>query len=41
MIIIKSKREIELMREPCKVTAEMLNDLAGFIKPGVSTMDIS
>ena len=41
MIIIKSKREIELMREPCKVTAEMLEDLAGFIRPGVSTMDIS
>ena len=41
MIIIKSKREIELMREPCKVTAELLDDLAGFIRPGVSTMDIS
>ena len=41
MIIIKSKREIELMREPCKVTAEMLEDLAGFIRPGISTMDIS
>ena len=41
MIIIKSKREIELMREPCKVTAELLDDLAGFIRPGISTMDIS
>ena len=41
MIIIKSKREIELMREPCRVTAELLNDLADFIRPGVSTMDIS
>lgn len=41
MIVIKSKREIELMREPCKVTAELLHDLAEFIKPGVSTHDIS
>ena len=40
MIIIKSKREIELMRDPCKVTAELLDDLAGFIRPGISTMDI-
>ena len=31
MIIIKSKREIELMKEPCKVTAELLNDLADFL----------
>ena len=41
MIVIKSKREIELMREPCKVTAELLRDLEDFIKPGVSTQDIS
>lgn len=41
MIVIKSKREIELMREPCKVTAELLHDLADYIKPGVSTKDIS
>lgn len=40
MIIIKSKREIDLMREPCKVTAELFEDLAGFIKPGISTKDI-
>ena len=41
MIIIKSKREIELMREPCKVTAELLNDLAEFVRPGISTMDVN
>lgn len=41
MIVIKSKREIELMREPCKVTAELLKDLESFIRPGISTMDIS
>ena len=41
MIVIKSKREIELMREPCKVTAELLADLEDFVKPGLSTMDIN
>ena len=41
MIIIKSKREIELMREPCKVTAEILRDLEGYIKPGMTTHDIN
>ena len=41
MIIIKSKREIELMREPCKVTAELLHDLADYIRPGISTMDVN
>ena len=41
MIIIKSKREIELMREPCKVTGEILRDLEDFIKPGMSTQDIN
>lgn len=41
MIIIKSKREIDLMREPCKVTGEILRDLDGFIKPGMTTYDIN
>lgn len=41
MIVIKSKREIELMREPCKVTAQLLADLEDFVKPGVTTMEIS
>ena len=41
MIVIKSKREIDLMREPCKVTAQLLNDLESYIVPGRTTMDIS
>ncbi|MBR2707135.1 MAG: type I methionyl aminopeptidase [Mogibacterium sp.] len=41
MIVIKSKREIELMREPCKVTAQLLKDLEAYIEPGRTTMDIS
>ena len=40
MIIIKSKREIDLMREPCKVTAEIFRELEEFIKPGISTKDM-
>ena len=40
MIVIKSKDEIEIMRVPCRMTGELLNDLAGFIKPGLSTKDI-
>ena len=41
MIVIKSKREIELMRLPCKVTGEILRDVAKIIRPGMSTMDIN
>ena len=41
MIVIKSRREIDLMREPCKVTAQLLNDLEAYIEPGRTTMDIS
>ena len=40
MIIIKSKREIDLMRESGKVTKEILNTLPDFIKPGKTTADI-
>ena len=41
MIIIKSKDEIELMRESGKVTGYVLRPLADIIKPGISTMDIN
>lgn len=41
MIIIKSKYEIDLMRQSGKVTAEVLSKLEDFIKPGKSTMDVS
>ena len=40
MIVIKSKQEIDLMREAGKVTAEVLNLLNDFIKPGLSTLDV-
>ena len=40
MIIIKSKDEIDLMRESGKVTGYILRELADFIKPGMSTKDV-
>ena len=40
MIIIKSKHEIDIMREAAKVTGEILRNLKDFIKPGMSTMKI-
>lgn len=40
MIIIKSDSEIEMMKIPAKLTAEILRDLADVIKPGISTYDI-
>ncbi|MDD7510833.1 MAG: type I methionyl aminopeptidase [Peptostreptococcaceae bacterium] len=41
MIIIKSRQEIDLMRESGKVTGEVLYKLKNYIKPGLSTMDIN
>ena len=40
MIIIKSKDEIDIMRVPCTMTGHLLNDLADYIKPGLSTADV-
>ena len=40
MIDIKSKREIELMREACKLTALTHKAIAEAIKPGVSTWEL-
>lgn len=41
MIIIKSRREIDLMRTAAKVTGEILRELPDIIKPGISTYDIT
>ena len=40
MIIIKSKQELDLMREAGKVCGQILRDLADMIKPGMSTLEI-
>ena len=39
-VTIKSAREIELMRTAGKLLEEVHNELAAFVKPGISTMDI-
>ena len=40
MIIIKSKQELDLMREAGKVCGQILRDLKDLIKPGISTLEI-
>ena len=39
-VTIKSAREIELMREAGRLLAEVHDELAAFVRPGVSTKDI-
>ena len=39
-VTIKSAREIELMRTAGKLLEEVHNELAAFVKPGISTLDI-
>ena len=40
MIDIKSKREMELMREACKITAMAHYAVAEAIKPGMTTKEL-
>jgi len=40
-VTIKSKREIELMRDAGKILSEVHDKLAEILKPGISTMDIN
>lgn len=39
-VSIKSEREIELMRESCRLLAQVHQELECAVKPGMSTMDI-
>ena len=39
-IIIKNEREIELIRESCRLLSIVHKELEEFIKPGISTKDI-
>jgi methionyl aminopeptidase len=41
MILIKSNEEIELMRESCRIVAEVLKELEKMMKPGVSTWKLN
>ncbi|MCX7875902.1 MAG: type I methionyl aminopeptidase [Melioribacteraceae bacterium] len=40
MILIKSKREIDLIRESCKIVAETLQLLKRYAKAGVTTLEL-
>jgi methionyl aminopeptidase len=39
MIVLKSERDLEAMRPACAVAATVLNEVAGFIQPGITTND--
>ena len=41
MINIKSEWELDIMRTCAHVTGEIMRDLAGYIEPGMSTLDIN
>lgn len=40
MIVLKSSRELELMKEACQISAEALLVAGEAVKPGVSTKEI-
>ena len=40
MIYIKTKKEIDFIRESCNIVAETLQLLKGHVKPGISTLEL-
>ena len=40
MIVLKSSRELELMKEACKISAEALMVAGEAVKPGASTKEV-
>ncbi|MSU56840.1 MAG: type I methionyl aminopeptidase [Pedosphaera sp.] len=40
MIILKSERDLEAMRPACVVASAVLNEVAAFIRPGVTTKQV-
>lgn len=40
MVTIKSKKEIELMREACRITNLVYKEIEKVIKPGMSTLEL-
>ena len=40
MVVLKTRQEIEQMKKPNKIVAEVLDELARMVKPGISTMDL-
>ena len=39
-IIVKSERELEIMRPAGMVAAKVLDEISGFIRPGVTTKQV-
>lgn len=39
-IIIKNERDLELMRPACLLAGKVLNEVAGFVRPGVTTRQV-
>ncbi|KAF0143444.1 MAG: methionyl aminopeptidase [Nitrospirae bacterium] len=40
MIILKTPEEMDKMARACRIVGEVLEDMKGFVKPGVSTKDM-
>lgn len=40
MIYIKTEKEIDLIRESCKIVAETLQLLKSYVKPGITTLEL-
>ena len=40
MIILKNERDLEAMRPACAVAGAVLNEVAAFIQPGVTTKEV-
>src|SRR4051812_3945537 len=40
MIILKTERDLEAMRPACAVAGAVLDDVAAFVKPGMTTRQI-
>jgi methionyl aminopeptidase len=40
MIILKNERDLEAMRPACAVAGSVLDEVAGFIKPGMTTREV-
>ena len=40
MIILKTERDLEAMRPACEVGSTVLEEVAAFIKPGLTTLEV-
>ncbi|HYG22419.1 MAG TPA: type I methionyl aminopeptidase [Verrucomicrobiae bacterium] len=40
MIVLKSERDLEAMRPACTIAGTVLNDVAAFIRPGLTTREV-